>query len=407
MLGVTLLDLPPEVAAAYAVPDGIAGGAAVLGGASPSAGAFAGVRGGNSELQRLLHDSPEIDMSAALAIIHREHTGGQPAVPGSAGMHQDDGLSAMPGSVSAAAASTQAEPSRPPTLGRWTQGRAERLGGPPLNQLPVTDEGLAKTFSFSRPRTTAPTQPIGRSLSPRRQPAADLAGGASGSAVPLSDPLHSQDSEATAAAKALMNELSGSEDESEAPRTGGGWLGRTRAKKPVPGQYEAEMQREQAERERQRAEEQRNAGALAAAAAAAAAAAEADRRHEQQRQAEERAEQERMRAEAAARDEALRRAEAQRARDAAAAAEQEEARAAAQRDADRAAVHQAAVAEQAAKKREAAAAAAALAEQAHRQSLAADDRSRAAREVESNHAQSAAMDRAREHAADVADVQVR
>ena len=390
-LGVTLLDLPPEVAAAYAVPDGIAGGAAVLGGASTSAGAFAGASSGNSELQRLLHESAEIDMSAALAIIHRERTGGQPSMGSSAGMSQDS-VPFPPPTASAAAASTQTEPSRPPTLGRWTQGRAERLGGPPVNQLPVTDEGLGKTFSFPRPRNPAPTQPVGPSLSPRRQPIAETASGSSGSGAPLGAPLHSEDSEATAAARALMNELSGSEDESEAPKASGGWLGRSRAKKPEPGQYEAEMQRQQAEqRERQRAEEQRNAAAVAAAAAAAAAAADADRRREQQRQADERAEQERLRAEEAARHEANRRAQAQRAREAAAAVEEAEARAAAQREAERAAAQQ----------REAETAAATAAEQAHRRSRAAEADSRAARDAESDNAQAAAMDRAREHAAGV------
>ena len=391
-LGVTLLDLPPEVAAAYAVPDGVAGGAAVLGGASTSAGAFAEGRGGNSELQRLLHENTEIDMSAALAIIHREHTGGKPAAVGSsAGTSRDDGFADMPAGVSVASSSMQTEPSRPPTLGRWTKDRAERLGGPTINQqLPVTEESLGKTFSFPRPpRNPTATQPMVPSLSPRRQPSAEPAGVA---AAPLVAPLRSQDSEATAAARALMSELSGSEDESEVPRAGGGWLGGSRTKKPQPGQYEAELQRQQAERERQRAQEQRNAAATAAAAVAVAAAVDADGRREHQRQGEERTDQERVRAEAAARDEADRRAEAQRAREAATIAEEREARAAAPREAEKAAAHQ----------REAASAA----EQARHQAVAADHRSLAVREVESDFAQAAAMDRATEHAADVADVQV-
>ena len=404
MLGVTLLDLPPEVAAAYAVPDGIAGGAAVLGGASTTAGACAGASSGNTELQRLLHNSAEIDMSAALAIIHRERTGGQPAMGSSTGISRD-GVAVPTPAMPVAAASTQTEPSRPPTLGRWTQGQAERLGGTPVNQLPVTDEGMGKTFSFPRPRNPAPTQPVGPSLSPRRQPAAEPANSAGGSPVPLGALLHSEDSEATAAARALMDELSGSEDEGEAPKARGGWLGRDRAKKPELGQYEAEMQRQEAERERQRAEEQRNAGALAAAAAAAAAAADAERRREQRKQAEERAEQERTRAEEAATHEENRRASAQRASEAAA-AEEAKARAAAQREVDRAAAEQAAAAQEAGRQRNAAAAAAAAAQRVHRRSPAADDESRAARDAESNHAQAAAMDRASQHAADAADVQV-
>ena len=401
-LGVTLLDLPPEVAAAYAVPDVVAGGAAVYGGASTSAGAFAGGLGGNSELQRLLHDSAEIDMSAALAIIHREHAGLQPAAIGGVAGTALDG---EPPPVSMQAASTQAE-FRPPSLARWSTERADRLGAPRANQLPVTDEALGKTFSFPRPRNSAGSPPIAPSLSPRRQSSADPTGGTSRSIVLPHETLRSEDSEAATAAKALMADLSGSEDEADAPKSAGGWLSRGRGRKTEPGQYEAEMQRRQAGHEREKAEDQRNAAAIAAGAIAAAAAADAERRREQQRLAKETAQHERVRAEAAAREDLERRADAQRAREAAAAAEDREARAAAQLKADRAAAKEAAAAAEAAKSAHAAAATFAAAEQAGRQAHGAEDRSFAAKEAESDQAQAAAMTRAAEHAADAAEMQV-
>ena len=404
-LGVTLLDLPPEVAAAYAVPAGVAGGAAVLGGASTSAGAFAG---GNSELQRLLHDSAEIDMSAALAIIHREHAGRRhPSGHGGvAGADRDEQQTGVPSPASVQAASTQTE-SRPPSLARWTENRAERLGVPPANRLPATDEAPGKTFSFPRPRNPAISQPIAQSLSPRRQASAEPASGGGGFVPPPSlAPLRSEDSEATKAAAALMADLSGSEDEAAAPTSGGGWLGRGRVRKAGPGKYEAEMQRRQVDRGRERAEDKRNAAATAAGAVAAAAAADAERRREQQRLAEDKAQQERMRAEAAAREEAERSAEAQRAREAAAAAEEREARAAAQREAERADSEQAAARAAAARSAQAAAAASAAAAQAESRAHAAEKHSAAVRKVESDAAQAAAMERATEHAADAAELQV-